>query len=682
LSPVRRVSFVLLIGAALHAGVPEGAGAQVPSRDTLRTRRDSLRADSIRVRGDTLRRPDSISVAVPLPPDSARADSARARQRADSIRAARLAREAADTIKAPIATAEVPPDVEIASRYRWNRDQLFSSGALTLGELLGRVPGVTAYLSGWIATPHTNTYLGDFGRVRVFYDGVEIDPLDVSMGRRRPCPEERECSPGAGAMLDLSSIPIWTVEELVVERAAEELRVHLRSWRVDRTTPYSRVDVSTGDLSTNSYRGFFGRRFRNGAALQLGAQQYSTQDPRAGGDGDLLDVVGRLGWAKKEWSVDAVALRTRRTRTDQLSCSGVENGNCAIVFPELGEGVAFTNIPGLEATRSDAYVRVSYGSPERARWLQVIAATSRFAETNEKTTPAGGSPDQPFTGDTVDTTASRAQYVVTGGTRLAGTSVSGTARLRVFNGAWYLSPSGRVGFQRGPLALSAFAEHQVDDSTLRVDVSARVSPFRRASFAASVGRSSPTRTTDRPTSLAYRGEAGLRLGRLWVTGGMMAIDTAHVPAPVVYDTTYLPFAAGRRTGTFATLRGPIWKAVSLDVSATKWTANQPYLPEYQIRSELYIDTSWLGRFPQRNFHILASVSHEYRSSVLFPRQTATAADFSSQYQVISTLLELRLYDASISWQYRNVTGEIYAVIPGFQMPRLTNYYGVRWNFFN
>ena len=160
---MRRVWFALLIGASLYAGVPERADAQVPSRDTLRTRQDSLRADSLRAdslrraRGDTLRRADSISVAVPLPADSARADSARARQRADSIRAARLAREAADTIKAPIATAEVPPDVEIASRYRWNRDQLFSSGALTLGELLGRIPGVTAYMSGWIATPHTNT---------------------------------------------------------------------------------------------------------------------------------------------------------------------------------------------------------------------------------------------------------------------------------------------------------------------------------------------------------------------------------------------------------------------------------------------------------------------------------------------------------------------------------------------
>ena len=45
-------------------------------------------------------------------------------------------------------------------------------------------------------------------------------------------------------------------------------------------------------------------------------------------------------------------------------------------------------------------------------------------------------------------------------------------------------------------------------------------------------------------------------------------------------------------------------------------------------------------------------------------------------------LELRLYDAVISWQYRNVMGEIYNVLPGFTAPRAINYYGVRWDFFN
>jgi hypothetical protein len=596
-----------------------------------------------------------------LPPDSASADSVRARELADSLRALELARRAADTVKAPLARAEVPPAVDIGQAYRWTRDEIFASGALTLGELLGRIPGVTAFESGWIASPHTNTYAGDFRRIRLFYDGVELDPLDVRIG----------------PMHDFAAIPMWTLEEIVAERAAEELRVYLRSWRVNKTTPYTRVDVATGDLSTNSYRGYFGRRFSNGAALQIGAQQYSTQDQRAGGDGDLLSILTRLGWAKKRWSADAVLLRTRRNRTEQLREKDAVTGEM------------FANLPPLDATRSDAYVRVGYGDPDGARWLQFIAATSRFAETNKKTattttpgtTETPGSPTLPFVGDTVDTTASRAQYVVTGGIRLFGASVSAAGRYRTVDGRWFLTPSARIGFERGRFSTTAYAEQQESDSTFRGDVSARLAPLPFLSVGGSLGRTTPINESNRPATLAYRGEVGLRLGRMWATGGIMSLDTSLVPAPLAYDTLYRDVAVGARRATFATLHGPVWKAIGIDVVAHKWPAGESYVPQYQVRSEINASTSWLSRFPQGNFHVLASISHEYRTQIRFPVAEGPPQE-SSQYRAISTLFELRLYDAVISWQYRNVFGEIYSVVPHYTAPRAINYYGVRWDFFN
>jgi hypothetical protein len=99
-----------------------------------------------------------------------------------------------------------------------------------------------------------------------------------------------------------------------------------------------------------------------------------------------------------------------------------------------------------------------------------------------------------------------------------------------------------------------------------------------------------------------------------------------------------------------------------------------------------VSTGWLSRFPEGNFHVLASVAHDYRTGVLFPLAATDAGpqqpQESSQYRVISTLFELRLYDAVLSWQFRNVTGEIYNVVPGFLAPRAINFYGVRWDFFN
>ena len=638
----RCIGLALLVGAVLH----ETVQAQVPTRDTTRTRRDSTRADSLR------RRADSISVAIPLPADSARADSVRARQRADSVRAAILARRAADSVKAPLARAEVPPLADIGERYRWTREELFASGSLSLGELLGRVPGVTNFASGWVPTPHIDSYLGDFRRVRLFYDGVELDPLDVRIG----------------PMHDFTTIPMWTLEELVVERAAEELRVYMRSWRVNKTTPYTSVDVSTGDLTTNRYRGFFGRRFGNSTALQIGAQQYSTEDQRAGGDGNHLSTFTRFGWAKKSWSADAVLLRTRRNRNEQLRDS-------------VGGQAGFANLPALEATRTDAYARVGYGDPEGARWLQIIASTSRFAETNTKTATGTTTGTEPFVGDTVDSIASRAQYVVTAGLTVLGAKVSATGRYRVFNGWWFLTPSARVGYDHGMLSTTAYVEQQESDSTFRADFSARLTPFKFLAIAGSLGRMSPINESTRPTSLSYRGEVGLRLGRLWATGGITSIDTTIVPPPRAYDTLYVEAAIGAHRGTFVTLRGPIWKGIGLNVSAMQWDS-VAYLPKYQVRTELYAKTSWLSRFPQGNFHVLASVAHEYRTGISFPVVADAVEQLSSQYRVITTLFELRLYDAVLSWQYRNILGTIYQQVPGFTAPRAINVYGVRWDFFN
>jgi hypothetical protein len=80
--------------------------------------------------------------------------------------------------------------------------------------------------------------------------------------------------------------------------------------------------------------------------------------------------------------------------------------------------------------------------------------------------------------------------------------------------------------------------------------------------------------------------------------------------------------------------------------------------------------------------VLASVAHEYRTEVSFPVPSGEAPQQSSQYRVISTLFELRLYDAVISWQYRNILGDIYSIVPFYTAPRAINYYGVRWDFFN
>jgi hypothetical protein len=78
---------------------------------------------------------------------------------------------------------------------------------------------------------------------------------------------------------------------------------------------------------------------------------------------------------------------------------------------------------------------------------------------------------------------------------------------------------------------------------------------------------------------------------------------------------------------------------------------------------------------------LFSAVHEYRSGVRFP-SLANSAVTSVGYRTISTLLEIRILSATVTWQFRNLLGERYSQIPFFIEPRQTNFYGVRWDFFN
>ncbi|HMG69509.1 MAG TPA: Plug domain-containing protein, partial [Gemmatimonadaceae bacterium] len=220
--------------------------------------------------------PPPSAVPIPAKPrDTVLVGADSSKAKADSIEKAKADSIKADSIKAPIGRFSDPALYEIGPQYEWNRAQLFAAGALTVVDILDRIPGVTTFRSGWLATPQTATYNADFQRVRVFYDGIEIDNLD-----------SRNSGP-----LDLSTVQLWSLEHLSIERSAGELRIYMRSWRVDNTDPYTRVDIASGNEDTNLYRGFYGRRFNNGGVLQLAGQQYGVASPRFAGSGDALSLL-------------------------------------------------------------------------------------------------------------------------------------------------------------------------------------------------------------------------------------------------------------------------------------------------------------------------------------------------------------------------------------------------------
>lgn len=614
----------LLAGALLHPSL--GAQDTTTKVDTTK-RRVPTRADSLR---DSLFRVDSI--------------------RRERIRA--------DSIKAPIAHAENGQDVAIGRRFYWNRDSLSATGAITVADLLERVGGLSTFRGGWISSPQIAAYLGDARRVRVFYDGFEQVALD----------------PRANGILDLTQINLWSVEDATVEEMADEIRVYLRSWRVRNTHAETRTDVSTGDQSTNLYRAYFGQRLNNGGDFQFGAQQYGTTPPsRFGSSSDQVGVIARLGWAKNKWSVDGFGTRVGRHRGTIIGESSFE--------------VPGDSIPQTSSTRTDAYLRVGYGDPNIDRaWAQVMAVSSRYSYTGIRTTALGipmTAAESALANAPLDTSKSVVQYIATGGTTRGPFHASASARTFVSGGKTILAPGARAGFTTDRLDVSGYYEGRSIDSISRADVALRVDPLPFISLLGSAARSTDSRARDSSATTTYlRAEAGLRLHGLWLIGGLLRRDSARIAPAREFDTSLVLVRAPPATGVEAAIRGKVWRLINADVSAVRWSdSTGAYRAEYQTRSELFVRTNLLDRFPTNNFGLTASIVHEYRSNVHFPSlASSTQPPVATGYRTISSLLEIRIISATISWQFRNMLGERYSQIGGFVMPRQTNFYGIRWTF--
>ena len=212
---LRLAGLGLAVGAVFHgtAGAQQRPPAKPPARQeatpaakAAKAKADSIkkaRADSLKKAGadtlqkagvDTLKKPasdtlkaraDSLAAAsaaeVKAAMEKAAADSIKQRQdslRADSVFTDSLQRESqrilreqerrGDTVKAPTPSAEMPHLTDLGDPYRWGRDELAATGALTLGDLLERVPGLTVFRTGWLGSPQVGELLGDLGKVSVF----------------------------------------------------------------------------------------------------------------------------------------------------------------------------------------------------------------------------------------------------------------------------------------------------------------------------------------------------------------------------------------------------------------------------------------------------------------------------------------------------------------------------------
>jgi hypothetical protein len=230
--------------------------------------------------------------------------------------------------------------------------------------------------------------------------------------------------------------------------------------------------------------------------------------------------------------------------------------------------------------------------------------------------------------------------------------------------------------------LSGFVEHDGYRNTTNADAGFRAQPLPFFAISGSIGQSIPRGSggASQPARTSARGEAGIKLFGPWISAGLISTENPVGPAPLVYDTLFLPTPSGRVEGRTLSIRGPLFAGLGIDAWVTQWDDSVAYLPRYESRSEINYANNFAKRFPRGDFEVRAAAVFEYRSHIDFP---LAAGDVRTEVsKTLSGILEIRILRAVISYQQRNLFSYQYHIVPGFEMPRVLAIYGVRWEFWN
>ena len=539
--------------------------------------------------------------------------------------------------------------------YVWDRAALLRSTALTVADLIDRVPSLTRVRAGYytsaevVVSPFALT-----GDVEVLLDGYPLDPL-------------------TGTTVDLSQIGITDLERVRVERRGGRLRVELK--QLDHPTPrggyetspdsgsaYTRVEIASGDLDTDGLAGvFLAPRFLIGP-FALAISRLDSDGTRRAEPGEQTSAWLRWGALYDHWGVVAEYRRF-----------GIERE----------EGNAF---PG-ESKREEVIVRARVQPWE-------FFTTELYAGHSEV--------DDLF----IDSVA----------TELSGTHVGlrtsfdrdwlGThAALRIRNGDLGPGLSYELAAAARPLPWvgvngEVVAENWDDESAFRFVAGGSVGPFLGARAFVEVADGSHgihwLVPQDGPRLVE---RTSLRAGVDWVLGGWrlgaaaFTAEADSVAPPAIpgigpsgrRDLALLPGFDVR--GYEVSFRVPLYyDPIGLEgwytrVSTAEAGSRAIFQPVEQVRGGIvYRDT------PLRSdqFEVELRVEGEYRGGMLAPRVDEAEGLVSlPASQRLNLDLSLRVLDihAYVSWQ--NILNDLtLADLPDRLLPGQTAYFGVKWELWN
>ena len=547
--------------------------------------------------------------------------------------------EAAARTRVPVAPrlgGEGP--LPASSRIVLTRDSMDWSGAVTLADLLARVPGTYIWRGGGLGRPEMVDYAGrGTAALEVLLDGMPYDPIGPD-----------------SVAIDPATIPLGIVDRVEIERWPSTLRVMLYTPANDRLAARSHIVLAAGPGKLAKYEVSLERRFKGGFGIGA-AGDYLKVPPPAGATG----IFQRTGyWAQLSYVPSA--------RTGLM----LEYLGNSLDRDAFSDGVLTG--PALEGRRGEMRARAFYG----------------------------GRPDG--TGLRLDLLGSRAGWDSMGVKQTiwrGGAALNLRAPLVAASGAVFLAnrwtrldASGRVSWT--PLALVTLAGEGVyrryDGARDAAWIGGRAGIGLPGGFELSAtGRAGHVVSAP---SLAASPEQPVREvegALLWNTGrlgaeGRIARTKSFVP-DVYQEFPGIVVAASTPGATWLTAGGFVrpldWITVRGWYSQATTPAPDGAPPRHwsvtgTIRSRL------LHTFRSGAFDLKLELGYEgWRAGVL-GQDAGGAPVVLSEAHYLRSLVQVGIESFSVFWESRNLSDEAVAYVPGFRIPRFSGVFGVRWGFMN
>lgn len=550
--------------------------------------------------------------------------------------------------------------------WDFDREEMWTRRALTLAELVAEVPGVIALRGGDFGTPQSvSSYGAVGGRVRVFWDGVDWSPLD-------------------GATPDLSRIGLGGVSRVIVEQRGDELRIHIFSSDALDPKPQTSLEIATGDLRTNVFRGEVVHPTAFGGAIALSIDRIDTQGPGFDAAGSLTGVTaryvrqfGRGGIIAEVRRFDAGtdvevfpgsnersdwAIRGRWALSDALLLA-TEFGRSSV--KSSGETGVFTPV---DTDRRQVGARLAWDVPQA--WARV-GVRSLGGDGLPNTVLSGelglrsdalGSVDgevlqESWDGRSVNSFRLRASTRPVAGVTLFASFEDGT------RGVPFVQGLESVAHLRDSIDSSFPGITRID--SIGQPIALPVLPTARFTYRKS-----------------FRMGASISARGVNLKGAILSVeaDSLH-PTGLRLDRGGLVLPGSKRTGFEGGLAFPLRYGFGLDGTYRRWDEESVYLPKQLWEGAL----TYHGIFKEsRNLEVWGRLGVQGHDPLLLPIETATSAPGAieltrmNQFKEWFGLIQVRVVTVRIFVRLENFRADTNLDFPGLEQPRTRTLFGVRW----